>query len=264
MDNVVKELSKGIFCITEDRPGGVSAYLVVGTEKALLIDSLFKCRTLYDTCRGLTDLPLEVALTHGHWDHAGEGLHEFAEAGVPIYLLKKDYFFFEDPDFSHALHGLKSDILTPLGENQVFDLGGFRLETITVEGHTPGSCCFLEVDKQIIFTGDSTGAGVFFMQLPGAQPLTLLQKSFKKLWDRIKDMNDLILHPGHRNQSPVQLHLGFIADTIMLTNKIIAGDPDVPTEDREMQSSSGHVVKCKSASYNLITNYCYRPDNITG
>jgi glyoxylase-like metal-dependent hydrolase (beta-lactamase superfamily II) len=142
----------------------------------------------------------------------------------------------------------------------VFDLGGTCLETIMLEGHTPGSCVFLDSCKQLLFTGDSIGAGVFWMQLPGSLPLRELSKNLLNLWGKVKDMNELMIHPGHRNQAPVQLYLGFLADTILVTNKIISGE--WTGRDAEMTVSSGHHIKCKSASYNLIRDYCYRPDNI--
>jgi glyoxylase-like metal-dependent hydrolase (beta-lactamase superfamily II) len=142
----------------------------------------------------------------------------------------------------------------------VFDLGGTRLETIMLEGHTPGSCVFLDSDKELVFTGDSIGAGVFWMQVPRALSLRELRIKLMRLWDRVKDMNNLMIHPGHRNQSPVQLYLSFLADTILVTNKIISGE--MTGRDTEMTISSGHRIKCKSVSYNLIKDYCYRPDNI--
>ena len=264
MANFVTKLDDNIFCITEgtaSEPGGVSAYLVTGSEKAVLIDALRGDRTLLETVKSLTSLPLEVILTHGHWDHAGAGLHEFHEEGFTIYLPKEDFFFFTDPAYSHALHGLKAEFFTPLDKNQVFDLGGIKLKTIMLEGHTPGSCVFLEADKQWLFTGDSTGAGVFWMQLPGCLPLSELRKNLQKLWDKVKNMNALMIHPGHRNQSPVQLYLGFLADTIMLTDKLIKGEwPNLI--DKEMTPSSGQKINCKSASYNLIRDYCFNPDNL--
>ena len=263
MANTVTKIAENIFCITEgspDRPGGVSAYLITGSKKAVLIDSLRDDHTLYGTVKGLTSLPLEVILTHGHWDHAGSGLHEFHEAGHVIYMPPEDLFFFTEEEYSQAVHGLKADYFSPLAEGQIFDLGGFRLETIMLPGHTPGSCVFLEADKQLLFTGDSTGAGVFWMQMPRSLPLRKLRENLLRLWDRVKGMHMLMIHPGHRNQSPIQLYLGFLADTILVTNKIIEGE--WVGLDKEMTISSGHHIKCKSASYNLVRDYCYTPDNI--
>ena len=263
MPNRVTQFADNIFCITEGKSkqsGGVSAYLVTGNEKAVLIDSLRDDRTLYKTVKGLTSSPLEVILTHGHWDHAGAGLHEFHEAGHVIHMSEKDLLFFTEREYAGTAHDLKPGYFTPLSDGLVFDLGGFRLETVMLEGHTPGSCVFLEPDKQLLFTGDSTGAGVFWMQLPRCLPLRELQKNLLRLWDRVKDMNNLMIHPGHRNQSPIQLYLSFLADTILTTGKIINGE--WIGRDTEMTISSGHHIRCKSVSYNLIRDYCYNPDNI--
>ena len=262
MANSVTKLAENIFCITEDSSGspGVSAYLITGTEKALLTDALYDDRSLYDTVKSLTSLPVDVVLTHGHWDHAGSGLHEFHEAGNSIYMSPEDYFFFTDSDYSQTARGIRADYFSPLSDGQRFDLGGLCIETVMLAGHTPGSCVFLEAEKEFLFTGDSTGAGVFWMQVPHALPLRDFRKNLMRLWDRVKDMTNLMIYPGHRDQSPVQLYLSFIADTVLVTNKIISGE--FPGVDREMTLSSGHCIKCKSASYNLIRDYCYNPDNI--
>jgi hypothetical protein len=98
------------------------------------------------------------------------------------------------------------------------------------------------------------------MQLPGCLPLRELRENLKRLWDRVKDMDGLMIHPGHRSQSPVQLYLGFLADTILVTNKIISGE--WTGRDAEMTISSGRHIHCKSVAYNLIKDYCYSPENI--
>jgi len=255
----VSKIGQNVYCITEKTPengGEVSAYLVTGTRKAVLIDSLFYDRSLYDTVKKLTSLPVEVILTHGHLDHAGAGLFEFHEAGVTIYISEKDFIFFRD----NSPHGLKEEYFTPLSETQIFDLGETRIETIMVEGHTPGSCVFLEKEKQLLFTGDSIGAGVFWMQVPFSLPLREFKKNLLALWDRVKDMHNLMIHPGHRNQSPIQLYLSFLADTVLATNKIIEGE--WVGRDAKTALSETQIIHCKSASYNLITDYCYNPENI--
>jgi len=255
----VSKIGQSVYCITEKTPengGEVNAYLVTGTRKAVLIDSLMYDRSLYDTVKKLTSLPVEVILTHGHLDHAGAGLFEFHEAGVMIYISEKDFIFFRDK----SPHGLKKEYFTPLLDTQIFDLGETHLETIMLKGHTPGSCVFLEREKQLLFTGDSIGAGVFWMQVPFSLPLREFKKNLLALWDQVKDMHKLMIHPGHRNQSPIQLYLSFLADTILTTDKIIDGEwigRDVETALSETQ-----IIRCKSTSYNLITDYCYNPENM--
>ncbi|MDR2730781.1 MAG: MBL fold metallo-hydrolase [Treponema sp.] len=108
----VKKIGENVYCITERTPengGEVNAYLVTGTKKAVLIDSLMTDRSLYETVKNITSLPLEVILTHGHSDHAGAGLHKFHEAGVTIYISEKDFYFFRD----NSPYGLKEEFFTP-------------------------------------------------------------------------------------------------------------------------------------------------------
>jgi hypothetical protein len=97
------------------------------------------------------------------------------------------------------------------------------------------------------------------MQLPGCLPLRELQKNFAGLWETVRDMDRLKIHPGHRHQAPIQLGLEFLADTILATDKIISGE--WPGEDRD-QDFHGTKIHCKSVAYKLITDYRYRPDNI--
>jgi glyoxylase-like metal-dependent hydrolase (beta-lactamase superfamily II) len=46
-------------------------YLAVGDKKAALIDTGCGIGNVLDEVREITDLPVEVLLTHGHLDHCG-------------------------------------------------------------------------------------------------------------------------------------------------------------------------------------------------
>ena len=66
---VVCEVAKDTYII--DMFGEQSPALLVGTEKALLIDTACGDYDLAGLVQKLTDKPLTVVLTHGHGDHAG-------------------------------------------------------------------------------------------------------------------------------------------------------------------------------------------------
>ena len=82
------KLAENTFHIYE--PGNVYTTLIIGEEKALLIDTGYGFGDLAGFVRTLTDKPLEVVLTHGHTDHCG-GNSQFPMVymnmmDVPTYL----------------------------------------------------------------------------------------------------------------------------------------------------------------------------------
>ena len=82
------KIAENIYHIYE--PGNVYTTLIIGEEKALLIDTGYGFGDLAAFVRTLTDKPLEVVLTHGHTDHCG-GNYEFPTVymnlmDVPTYL----------------------------------------------------------------------------------------------------------------------------------------------------------------------------------
>lgn len=82
----VREVAAGIWLIGE--PPHVNTWLVVGTTRAVLIDSGLGVRLIRPVVEAITDLPIIVLNTHSHFDHIG-GNHEFDlilihPEGVPV------------------------------------------------------------------------------------------------------------------------------------------------------------------------------------
>ena len=73
-----ENLGNGIYNIATP-PVGFQQYLILGQEKALLIDSGMGIGSLRKEVEKITDLPVILINTHGHPDHAG-GNAEFAPA----------------------------------------------------------------------------------------------------------------------------------------------------------------------------------------
>lgn len=134
-------------------------YLLVGKEKALLID-LSNYITWDDTAieslRKLVadrihELPLTITFTHNHGDHTGmvpaydndQSVH-FALPRIDFEPLKERF-----PDVDYSFYeGGKS-----------FDLGGMKVNTLLVPGHTHGSMVFFLEGRDMVFTGDAIGSG---------------------------------------------------------------------------------------------------------
>lgn len=175
-----------------------TGYLVLGKEKALVIDTMMGYEDVYAVVRTLTNLPLIIVNTHGHSDHIYGNIY-FKEVYIhpkDIELAKKE---FEDPRFRAAVesHGLKPAEFREVGEGDLFDLGGLTLEVYETPGHTPGSIVLLDRADHILFTGD-TIIEQTWMQLEESMPMETLLKSLNKI-QKFRNQFDYVL-TGHSRQ----------------------------------------------------------------
>lgn len=143
-------------------PGRVYSSLIVGDEKALLIDTGFGIGDYRGYVETLTDKPLIVVNTHGHIDHAS-GNCQFAQ----VWLNPKDYAIadihtsLETRKHSQDVKDYVEDLVDgpyerlALEEGQTFDLGGRIVTAYACPGHTAGSMMFLDSKSRYVFTGDN-------------------------------------------------------------------------------------------------------------
>ncbi len=175
-DNIVNRIKVYDWLYILDEVNTIYMYLIIGDEKAMLIDTGYGFTDFRHLITEITDKPLIVALTHGHDDHA-LGCMFFDEA----YLNERDYplcasndnpeqknkqitaisrdvpGFEEMIDVDHYLNEttLEGCTFKPLNEGDVFDLGGITLEAIAIPGHTKGSMAFYCPEKKALFSGDT-------------------------------------------------------------------------------------------------------------
>ena len=242
------EISQGIWQINE--AGTVDAYLLVGAKRALLVDALHQEKGLYAQLRKITRLPVDVVITHGHSDHAGASVKELRDNGCILYMDRRDIPILKDM----VGDGIEAEWFTDISGGAIFDLGGFTLEVISVPGHTPGSLVLLEREKQIMFTGDTIGSGNFWMQLPHSLDLAVFLSNLDRLWAQLDKMDSLIIYPGHRNQSPIDLNLQYVEDTHTITKRLVSGE--WAGKYGEMDYLGMHM-KFMEISYGLMRSYLY-------
>lgn len=132
----IRKYQEDLYILEDDR---VRQFLLLGPDKAILLDTGFPDSETLPAVRSLTDKPIQVLLTHGDFDHAGR-LDDFAEA----WLNEKDW------PLVHTTARLH-----PLREGDVFTCGEFRLEVLEIPGHTYGSVAFWDREKGLLFSGDS-------------------------------------------------------------------------------------------------------------
>ena len=134
---------------------GVRAFLITGTQKAMLIDSGFGTGNIRELVDTMTTLPIMLVNTHADRDHVGCNS-----------LFEKAYMHPSEYDRYHqgARVGLAVE---PLWEGDRIDLGGRSFEVILIPGHTPGGIALLDAENRILFSGDSVQNGNIFMFGPG-------------------------------------------------------------------------------------------------
>ncbi|HEY8598803.1 MAG TPA: MBL fold metallo-hydrolase [Thermomicrobiales bacterium] len=76
---VTVPVRSGLWLISE--PGHVQSYLIEGADRAILIDTGTSIAPIAPVVRRLTTKPIEVVLTHNHFDHIG-GNADFAQIAI--------------------------------------------------------------------------------------------------------------------------------------------------------------------------------------
>ena len=171
-----------------------TCYLITGSERALLVDSVNGYEDLKAITKTLTDLPVIVVNTHGHGDHIYGNVY-FEEAWLhPADFALYDQFFGYAKDIMEQ-NNLKPCPVKALEIGQIFDLGGVQLEVVDLSGHTAGSIGLLDKDARIIYTGDGLNTHLW-MQLDHSLPISTMLETFRKLKAEHGQDFDYVAH-GH-------------------------------------------------------------------
>jgi len=193
-------------------------YLLLGEDRAVLIDTGLGVSNIRRVVDSLTDLPVTAAVTHVHWDHIGglkyfdriaahEAEQDWLSGGFPLplqavkqQLARLPCIF--PPDF--RLDGYQVFQGTPqvvLHDGDCLDLGGRRIFVIHTPGHSPGHCCYYEPERGYLYSGDLIYKGCLDAFYPTTDP-RLFYQSVK----RIQAYPVKRLLPGHRQLDiPVSL-----------------------------------------------------------
>ncbi len=178
-----------------DDNGEATCYVICGTEKAMVIDTVNGYENLHEIVRTITDLPLIVVNTHGHPDHIFGNCY-FEEAWIHPDDEALAEFFFDMVRERAEAEGLKPCPFRYLEIGQKFDLGGdTTLEVVPLKGHTAGSIALLDRRRRIMFTGDGMNPHIW-MQLDESCGITVLRQSLLDILRDYGDAFDRILY-GH-------------------------------------------------------------------
>lgn len=257
----------GIFHIYYDAHSkGASAWmhLIVGQERALLIDTAFGIGDLRGLVETLTDKPVDVVNTHFHGDHsAGNGQFE------TIFIHKYDIPYLEMSEKAEnrllpAPGTYREEDIIPLRSAKhvamedgfVFRLGeGHEVEVIHMPGHAAGGCMLLDRKYNLLFSGDAV---VFTPTLiigkfpapyyPEYLTVTAFRDALKKALPKCQNVKKL--YTGHSVQgiSPV-----YLTDMMDCCEKIIAHPDQYETYDYVSDPSQKQIM-CVGHAMIVYTN----------
>jgi len=217
----ISEPEPGVFVIEEPfHDERVKSFLIVGEQRATLLDTGMGVADIREVVDALTDVPITVVNSHAHWDHIGsnhrfdtiwihEAESEYLQAGVGNDVLRR---WFGPEHLTGPLpHGVTADTITippstPTGlvtDGQVIDLGGRALEALHCPGHSIGGIVLVDHANGALFSTDVAYAGALYVY--GTDDLPVYARSLRRLAELAPDLRAVYPSHGDSPMSPAML-----------------------------------------------------------
>lgn len=179
-----RELRDGLFIISAtewEQPGSsVNCYLVIGDERALLVDTGMPghggLRAYVEELAA--GRPVTCVCTHGHFDHVGNA-SEFDE----VMMSERDLRWLNGVGYIPGCP-ITARVL-PLVDGQRFQLGNRCLTAVSIPGHTEGSMALLDHQTRTLIAGDAIARRGFFVESDGCVSAVL------GLFDRLLEVEQM-------------------------------------------------------------------------
>lgn len=270
----------GIYTHSLDGMGDPWIYLIVGPEKALLVDTSFGLGNLKGLVDELTGgMPVILVNTHCSFDHS-YGNFQFGECYCSEFEVPSmeaqmkptiwDYLFDENGkgiycDFPREdlvdyapfkINGCKNGAIFNLGED-------YDVELIHLPGHTPGHAAYLDKKNRILIGGDVVCVGE--LSIGGPRPGNPYSRKYATVEGLRNELVKLIrrkdefdyLFPGH---GPVELGPIVLDNVLEACEKVLA-DPQHPDCILEFERHGRHMKTYNQMIY--LSGYLrYRMDSV--
>lgn len=246
--NEIIKIGDGIYQIKYYWLGIANVYmfLVIGGERALLIDTGYATTDVMNYVRRVTDKPVIPVNTHGHFDHIG-GNGVFQE----VYLSEKDWKTARDHSDREYLQRMlqhKKDIsrifrmmaklpavkkeleestdigqckYLPLPAESYFELGSRKVLFLETPGHTQGSICLFDEKTGSLFPGDMLCERGVLLGLDHSTSVEEYRQSVERIEKFYKEHSGKRIFPSH-HELPVSENI-FLRYR-ELCDKIISGE----------------------------------------
>ena len=209
MDESTTALPGGAYDEDGNMNNPSSIYFVISDDEVLIVDGgnpmevgstkEAAAKTIVDALTAGKET--SIAFTHNHGDHMGLAYNEAVLADVnvkTVYVNTAD-----DSDYLGAAIEKYNRVHVGEGEDEVheFTVGGRTYEAVDIHAHTAGSMAYVDVENEIVFTGDSIGSGfVWIFWQEGTNPLGTLSDGITKLQGYVGQMTSPKILCGHRWQ----------------------------------------------------------------
>lgn len=228
----------------------VNMFLVVGSKRALLIDSGLDSKgDLYSLIEKLTGgLPFDVISLHGHGDHAAQ-TQNFLDKHIRVYVPHKDLSWFGDK--------IPQGTLDPK-EGDTFDLGNTVLTAYAVPGHTVGSMVLLDPKTGDLYTSDSLGSNDPIGPNSGLLDDVGIECSLDRYYTALVDLRKKVngrakrIFTGH---NPLPLDTKYLDNVIAtVKNALDKGESALVPSIRPPESTYGSTTMFAYGDYRVDPN----------
>jgi len=204
--------------------GSVYMYLIVGAEKALLVDSGYGLLDLNAVIKTVTDKPVICVCTHGHLDHA-PGASQFEEAyihskdfdvykqhtgsalimevGTRGLLMKPPVWMRNNPSYNKLVETMAQKQypqLKAIDGIKSFDLGNRTIAWRHVPGHTQGSISVIDEKYNTAYDADACAPGAWLF-LPESSNLREYKNELEHYQAFLEENNIKRRYVGHTGKA---------------------------------------------------------------
>ena len=189
-------------------PFATNAYLLAdtATKNAILIDPVDSAELILAAAADEGWRIKLMLATHAHLDHVLASADIKRDLGIPFWIHRECAPVLDEVPLQGMYFGLGRlpAPATPdrlLGDDEVIELDGIRLQSLYTPGHAPGHLSFYLEDEQILFSGDTLFAGsIGRTDLPGGDHALLM----RSIIDKLMPLDDAVrLLPGHMGATTI-------------------------------------------------------------
>lgn len=209
-----RELFKEIYCISVSNSiSGISVntYLIIGKEKALLVDTAWGTVDLKKIVSSITELPVTVINTHGHSDHVG-GNFQFDSVYIKdddIPLLQSSFqrnkrmelisnygsdFLWSGMTQEYWMNARCDNIKSLTGVLSI-DIGDRKIDILETPGHTAGSISLIDTSRRVLISGDTLIEGFNLLIFESSSKLDAFMNTLDRIISNVGKF-DFVL-PSH-------------------------------------------------------------------